>query len=220
MKELPILFSAPMVRAILAGTKTQTRRLIKLPPWMNDAGPDLANAYADKAWTVTPCLQVPLTAPAHDGAVHRVRNPWMWPNEPVRLWVKETWAVSADFDGGSVKDMLSDADTVWYRASMPDFPTGMAAAHGRWRPSIFMQKRQSRIALDVVSVRAERLQDINEDDCLAEGIDVSPEGRRDIACGLATARIEYAKLWEWINGAGSWEANPWVWRVVFSRVGD
>lgn len=210
MCERGIMFRPEMVRAIIDGRKTQTRRLIKMPRWMNEfLGPDLSRAFPDKAWTVTPCLQVPLA----DGSVHRVRNPWMWPNEPVRLWVRETWRPAAD------EHMRVG---VLYRADNQFRPTVKAELNedGKWRPSLLMPRWASRITLEVVGVRAERLQDITEDDARAEGCDPAPPlGKFD---GESYAE-GYAMLWERINGADgpkSWAANPWVWCVEFKRVGE
>jgi hypothetical protein len=92
VKEKPILFNAPMVRAILDGTKTQTRRIIKLPKNLKNG--DLSSAFPDKAYGVTPCLHVPMP----DGSIQRLRNPWGWPeSEPIQLWVRETFTIESNF---------------------------------------------------------------------------------------------------------------------------
>lgn len=189
MKERPILFSAPMVRAILSGTKTQTRRVVK-------DGPALHQGHT--AWEMTRC---PYGQP---GGV---------------LWVRETWR---HIEGGAVYDAAGgvmdafDSETI-YRADKPH-------AHGPWKPAIHMPRWASRITLEVTGVRVERLQDISEDDCLAEGIaNVVRENLPRIQqCGEYDAIdvdpvAEYQSLWESINGPGSWDTNPWVWVIEFKR---
>ena len=108
-----------------------------------------------------------------------------------------------------------DHDAAVYRAGWDRSNGGF-----RWRPSIHMPRWASRITLEIVSVRAERLQDISEADALAEGVEIDESGHATRADGIAVggARTAYAELWESINGPGSWAANPWVWVVEFRRV--
>jgi hypothetical protein len=191
MSEKPILFSGPMVRAIMDGSKTMTRRIVKpqpppetlemrlhgdewLPCWEDD---DYAGCYV-----------------AHGDMGHRRRCPYGRPGD--RLWVRETF----QDDSGLEFDMPMCV----YRA------TDNTAAT-RWRPSIHMPRWASRITLEVVAVRVERLNDISAYDAISEGIDLT--GATDRA-----ARQSFQLLWESINGAGSWAANPWVWVVEFRRV--
>lgn len=205
MSERPILFSAPMVRAILAGRKTQTRRIVKMEPWIARLGGTFDGAFPDKAMGVTPCLQVP----CHD-SVQRLRNPWMWP-EPCRLWVKETFCVVDDTEMGG--ELWTD-----YRATprySAEHPAGWDNAPNdgealKWKPSIFMPRALSRITLEITDVRAERLGDISEADAYAEGYD--PQG---VTRYETEARGWYVDLWNKINGEGAWAANPWVWAVSF-----
>lgn len=173
MKERPILFSGPMVRAILEGRKTQTRRVVK-------------------------------PQPAHIAGIGTVLNidtitgkacPYGKPGD--RLWVRETWD-GVRLDGGGA--------LVSYRAD-GDKPV---TDDGRWHPSIHMPRWASRITLEVVSVRVERLQEISEEDAMAEGVALAENYRGPVA--------HFASLWEQINGLGSWNANPWVWVVEFRRV--
>lgn len=188
-KERPILFSAPMVRAILEGRKTQTRRVAK-------------GVVAVHSRTGEAMADIDSNGP-------RVACPYGHLGD--RLWVRETWR---HIDGGAVYDAAGgimdshDPETI-YRASRPSYP-------GPWKPSIYMPRWASRILLEVVSVRVERLNEISPSDALSEGV-FCPEfgyaqnGER-APVGL------FAGLWEDINGPGSWEANPWVWVVEFKMV--
>lgn len=193
MKERPILFSAPMVRAILAGTKTQTRRVVKPQPIMRDGEPVWPN----------------------DVARPRGRGfedcPYGNPGD--RLWVRETFMHEpADYCWeASVSIPCRPACTI-YRADHEGDSRGAG-----WIPSIHMPRSLSRITLEIKDVRVERLNDISDDDCVAEGCDdtrdlkIAP-GRIFFADGPKGA---YRALWESINGPGSWDANPWVWVIQF-----
>ena len=192
MKERPILFSGSMVRALLAGTKTQTRRVAK--PVRH---PDLGNVYAPGALVLE-------HEPQH--VIDRC-CPYGRPGD--RLWVREAFMHEpADFCWeASVSVPCRPAETV-YRADFPNSQPGEG-----WKPSIHMPRNLSRILLEITSVHVERLQDISEADALAEGVPHSlnlPGGR--------FARENFEHLWWTINGDGSWESNPWVWVVEFKRV--
>jgi hypothetical protein len=206
VKERPILFSAPMVRALLAGTKTQTRRAVhqKYLPWLDN----MVTRFLDGEWNQRPL-------------------PYGQPGD--RLWVRETFMHEpADYCWeASVSIPCRPAETV-YRADFPQSPPGEG-----WQPSIHMPRALSRITLEVTGVRVERLQDISEADASAEGIVECPipaddEGPRRIGymvgpddgeSGLQVTPIRaYRQLWESINGPGSWAANPWVWVVEFRRL--
>lgn len=205
-KERPILFSAPMARAILDGTKTQTRRAVKLPLKDRDFGCELAGNEVGQA------------------EAHRL-CPYGQPGDG--LWVRETWQHS-NFPLGP----YDDACTVFYRADYlddPHGPDGEKSAEGKyrtWIPSIHMYRSASRILLEVTDVRVERLQDISEADAIDEGIGktgpADADGRRHFGLECSTideptASRAYRLLWESINGAASWAANPWVWVVEFKR---
>jgi len=213
MKERPILFSAPMVRAILAGTKTQTRRVVKPQPgpyqWIEEC--------VGGGWVVIADGEPTCGSGVWDTRERayqwQIKSPFARGDE---LWVRETHSLSTTM-------MLDQCVWVWYWAD--GNPT-----HGDWtrpRPSIHMPRWASRILLEVTSVRVERLQDISDADAIAEGVErvVVGEGWRryhdDEVVGLppcATARDSYRALWEQINGPGSWDANPWVWVVKFRRI--
>lgn len=196
MRERPIIFSAPMVRAILAGTKTQTRRVVK--PVGNDDGFAMQD-YGDGWW---PYRSDDGESPMKGGNEIPHACPYGQPGD--RLWVKETWA----------RDSADGA--LFYRA---DVGTGneaddwqhnidVGAPGYRWRPPIHMPRWASRITLEVTGVRVERLLDISADDAWAEGIEHSPD---------VNPVHQYIELWESINGQGSWNANPWVWVIEFRR---
>jgi hypothetical protein len=187
MKERPILFSAPMVRAILAGTKTQTRRVMKPQPLSVDGGVPFGNA--------------PKWAHAEPGSAV-MRCPYGKRGD--RLWVRETWAYGIHALASS-----HDEDGPFCYAATD---SKMSRLCTKWRPSIHMPRHASRIKLEVTSVHVERLQDISEADALAEGVNSLPAETR-----LLTPRLDYVALWNAINGPGSWEANPWVWVVEFTR---
>jgi hypothetical protein len=191
MTDRPILFSAPMVRAILAGTKTQTRRVVKLKPWQQieerDDGTPWPWMYdddrADDHWLPCPYGQ------AGD-----------------RLWVREAWRVVWSSDNEPPRE-LDAAYRFWYEADAP-----LQDGYGKLRPSIHMPRFASRITLEITAVRVERLQQIDEADARAEGICRTE-------CPDWHATTDYRALWESINGPGSWDANPWVWVIEFKRVG-
>ena len=202
MKTRPILFSGPMVRALLDGSKTQTRRIVK--------------ARADKNLGPRCVLQPHELA----GEVNRgdYQNcPYGQPGN--RLWVRETWS----YFGGDEYMYQQEIASVGYRASQVDGLDHVPG--GRWRASIHMPRWASRITLEITGVRVEKLQGISEADCIAEGCTKNHNdyywGGPHKAGGLkqmATAKQAYQDLWESINGPENWDANPWVWVVEFKRV--
>lgn len=225
-KERPILMSAPMVRAILAGTKTQTRRVVKQHKAFGEwgvNGPD--DAY--DATTDDDGQGFFLVAGDH-GYAGPVPCPYGQPGD--RLWVRETW--SPDFANYYPHDRAFYAADKHHQVDIEvrDGVRGIYSPESRvfvpfkWRPSIHMPRLASRITLEIVSVRVERLQDISEADAKYEGIAPLPhhDGRwmSEHAKGLnfPSAVAAFRTLWESINGPGSWAANPWVWVVEFRRL--
>lgn len=190
VKERPMLFSGAMVRAILEGRKSQTRRVIKPQPpegctvgWSAFSGEDKieCRSYAIPHQSF---IKVP------------------YGKRGDRVWVKETFQYtdgSLNFQPGWV-----------YRATDPDWET---LEDWKWKPSIFMPRKASRITLEITAIRVERLQDISEEDAVAEGACIKLVGHDD-----DFARNCYRKLWESINGKGSWDKNPFVWVVSFKRI--
>ena len=210
MMDRPILFSAPMIRAILEGRKTQTRRVIK------DTG-----FYAIDGHHGAETAKRERTALA-------TRCPYGQPGD--RLWVRE--AFQPLFADGVENHWETDWKTgKGYAISYPatdgiheylDADDNLSDA---CKPSIHMPRWASRINLEITGVRVERLQDISEDDCLAEGIAqvVREKLPRIQQCGeYDTIDVdpvaEYRDLWESINGTGSWDMNPWVFVVEFMMV--
>ena len=221
MKERPIIFSAPMVRALLAGTKTQTRRVVKMKshqqieqrddgtnwPWMYDGERDCDSWMA-----------------CHYGQ----------PGD--RLWVKETWRTADTLDARSPSAIAEKCMDAGY--SKPWAPlqweadgqrnrewsgfgpgNGVVVGPGKTRVSIHMPRWASRITLEITGVRVERLQEIDIADAQAEGVSdtgafiLDGEGNEQ---GGPIA--EYAVLWDQIHGDGSWESNPWAWVIEYKRV--
>lgn len=220
MKERPILFSAPMVRAILEGRKTQTRRVIKHQP--PEASVDVITFHHPDPrthyWGFDGASLLDWCQPCPYGEIGD------------RLYVRETWQHSNHPFGPYEDDCL-----VFYRADYMDDshgPDGEKSPEGKyreWRPSIHMPRSASRITLEIAGVRVERLQDISEQDAIAEGVTpyaiyggkvASWKGTPGMIGAYETAREAFRGLWDSINaerGLG-WSANPWVWVIEFQRV--
>ena len=216
MKERPILFSAPMVRAILAGTKTQTRRILKPQP---EAGANFFSVDVALNMAGEPSGLAAWFLDSNEGGLPPVFCPYGQPGD--RLWVRETW-LHIDDDGDKFDGMGTQT---YYRASSmnPERDDAYMKERGlRWRPPIHMPRWASRITLEIVGVRVERLQDISEADAMAEGVALHDDGKftdYTSPTGYAgNAVSSYRSLWSSINGPGSWEANPWVWCIEFRRV--
>lgn len=204
-RERPILFNDQMVRAILEGRKTVTRRVVKPQP-------DFLGSMVDPN---TPFKTL-------DAGLHaRITCPYGEPGD--RLWVREAWAADAQVDAIAPSD-LSQGEPIWYPADLSVRQTGCSMiSKGRVRPSIHMPRWASRILLEITAVRVKRLQDISEEQALAEGVRGEPcdharQACADIGCWGDTAKGAFGFLWESLNGEGSWAANPWVWVVEFKRV--
>jgi hypothetical protein len=213
--EHPILFSAPMVRAILEWRKTQTRRVVKEQPRSGAKG-----LYADRYnkskqwayWLPDNRMDAPRTFSC----------PYGEPDE--KLWVKETFVMEwPEMDPPEEEEEFRRWVVPHYAATepKPDLVDQNTERPIGWRPSIFMPRWASRITLELTAVRVERLQDISEEDAMAEGCDrVDPYVS---SYGLDTpCRAAFAQLWDSINAERpgcSWEANPWVWALSFRRVG-
>ena len=232
MKERPIVFSAPMVNAILEGRKTQTRRIVEPQPVrVEKYEPDSPFVGQDGLWRW------------HNGKIvyntNCARCPYGKPGD--RLWVRErhcfldvtksalsqfpmgpqngdvvgpdVWNLEVEYSDGTQRDMTIEG-------SKPK-QTRDRGESG-WRSPIHMPRWASRITLEITGVRVERLQDISEADARAEGAK-----SMDIATGRQTLDpnsrqgsyvAHYREIWKGINGPESWDANPWVWVIEFKRV--
>ncbi|MGV6394021.1 hypothetical protein ACTUVN_003254 [Pseudomonas caspiana] len=226
-KERPVLFSAPMVRAILEGRKTVTRREVKKP-----AALDCLPAGFEPAF---------LALPGNSDLC-----PYGRPGD--RLWVREAWQADAQVNAVAPRD-LSHGEPIHYPADGATRQTGCSMfTTGRNRPSIHMPRWVSRILLEITAVRIERLQDISEEQSEAEGV-ITDDDRPDehlkenrglchqcwgtglyTAHGMGgalpdtdcrecdTAKKRFKNLWQSINGPEAWAANPWVWVVEFKQI--
>jgi|WetSurMetagenome_2_1015567.scaffolds.fasta_scaffold83267_3 hypothetical protein len=195
MKERPILFSDPMVRAILDGRKTQTRRVVKPQPNIPSRGKWCGTTHAGSS-------NCPYCPPNFDPLL--TVCPYGQPGD--RLWVRETW-LPWDASGGVEKYL--------YRATEPG-----TACDGSWKPSIFMPRHVIRITLEIVSVRVERVQEISEADAKAEGIEDALAVSPPVTIGQDRI-FSFKRLWDSINAKRpgcSWGDNPWVWCLSFKRL--
>jgi hypothetical protein len=219
VKERPILFSTPMVKAILAGRKTVTRRVIQTPPGAygfyvakNNKG-EITGLYAhdENERTEKP-----------DGSEWKIKCPY---NTDV-LWVRETWT-----------DEVNGKEN-WYSFFKADFPMTWKDDYGventmqvddlKWKPSIFMPKHICRLRLKIKSIRVERLHDITEEDAKREGAPMYVPGHGLLTqdelnsdpgyANFINYRMGFEHLWSEINGKESWEANPWVWVITFEKL--
>lgn len=226
MKERPILFSAPMIRALLAGTKTQTRRAIKTH--RSDDSFALVR-HSARWWPYR--SEDGESEVMSDGCEYPYNCPYGVTGDT--LWCRETWRYTADSleESRAITEDITSGSAVDWRATYVDdcmkelgfsYEEALVAeTFETWRPSIFMPRWASRITLEITDVRVERLQDISGSDCLAEG--VKQETRIDDGVPKhgdiwKQAKVRYRELWESINGAGSWDINPWVWAITFKRL--
>lgn len=201
VRERPIPFRGSMVRAILADEKRVTRRLVKP---QTEHGPMRCH-YVPSGWAASDgsggcrCSALPVRAPAGDvGDL---------------LWVRETCWINTE-EGDGRKPLVA------YRADgeMPDYMRGGGV---RWRPPMFMPRWASRLTLRVTDVRAERLQEIAEEDARAEGILGLPTDDMPHDEFRAPSRAAFARAWDAMHGTkpgASWADSPWVWRIAFDRV--
>jgi hypothetical protein len=215
MNEHPIIFSGPMIRAVLEGRKTQTRRVINPFPYLPDEVEKANMEYGID--TKNRCVFRWLT-----GGETYVECSYGQPGD--QLWVRETWAAVWP---GEVEVPLQNCN-IEFRADLPvdctDYPGGWPASEARgydgcpkWRASIHMPRWASRIMLEITGVHVERLHDISESDAIAEGVTSAIAGVKE---GWEY-RFAFRDLWECINAKREfgWESNPWVWVISFARVG-
>lgn len=214
MKDIPLLFKAPMVRATRGGYKWQTRRVVKdVPAWVTDFG------YT--AFTPERSISARGTQPGNEKFI---KCPYGKVGD--KLWVRETWnkhggVLTYRADGDWINEFKEEHDR--------NNPTAVAEASLlKWKPSIFMPRWASRITLEVLDIRVERLNDITQEDAKAEGIQPLPlQDPNDPSawwevepsvCQARKPKESYALFWEKINGKGSWALNPWVWVISFKML--
>jgi hypothetical protein len=213
VKERPILFSAPMVRAILEGRKTQTRRICKDEMTIDAAEACCGAILAKKVERIgkseigrraTGFVCKTNEGPSLDDCI-RMFCPYGQPGET--LWAREAWRTCASLDHLKPSGIVPGA-AIQYVSGGSNLLGGASVEEpGKLRQGMFMPRWASRILLEITGVRVERLQEIRERDCDAEGLEpIEME-----------MRPHFRSLWESINGPGSWEANPWVWVVEFRR---
>ena len=236
MADRPILFSGPMIKALIAGRKTQTRRLIGFPGIEKVV--DFVKVATDNAgrpvYEMKDAAGQIVSRPAGKGLIDYHFSPRIGVGD--RLWVRETWSHSGDHVFSISEARRALTGWAFYQADEnKDFP------HAKYWPSIHMPKEFSRLTLIVTDVRIERLQDISEDDAMAEGVPEAMEGNvgdeiycptcrgdgvhgafganygvTEVDCtDCTTAKLRYRNLWDHINGAGSWDANPFVAAYTF-----
>ena len=199
----PILFNTEMTKALLDGRKTQTRRVMKPQPESVEGG---SWFYDGEIYGSDESMQSHLF---HD--VYGVKgSPYssLYPDGGDKLWVRETFCPVDDTEFGGEK-WIDYRATPKYSATHPagweNLPDDEDAL--KWKPSIHMPKKYSRITLEIKDVRVERIQDISEWDTLTEGL-------------LATSFVSFAGLWDSINlkRGYRWDPNPWVWVVEFEKI--
>jgi hypothetical protein len=217
----PILFSGPMVRALLDGGKTQTRRVLKPQPF------PVGGPFYRPHPLVRPCEWYSVSAA---GFVANIQTVAFAPGD--RLWVREAWRSQQHFDGKSPAEICAEFQGEYGAASCPAFYEAdkrcdghsvylwQQSPPGRLRASMHMPRCASRLTLIVTAVRVQRLQEISTDDCVAEGIDRTwLPGTSSVALmAQGTAKAAYRTLWDSLNakrGYG-WDANPWVVALTFT----
>lgn len=197
MTERPILFSAPMVRALLAGTKSQTRRPMKPQPPPHLEGKPIRWLY-ENLWGAMSVVNEAACCRGED----TIRCPYGAPGD--RLWVRETFAQTA-------------APSVVYRADNRINQPYWSLL--KWKPSIYMPRSLSRLTLEVTDVRVQRVQEISEEDARAEGVKPMVAGT-DGEGPIKTYRTGFVYVWNSLHakdGCG-WDANPWAWAITFKVV--
>ena len=213
----PMLFSGPMVRALLSGTKTQTRRIIRVPEFVveaSDGSPHWRPQRCGAGWEF-------IEWSTDYGRAHPLRCPYGQPGD--RLWVRETWMAESTATGPHQA-----------RFAATDAPYFVGA---KWRPSIHMPRWASRITLEITDVRVGLLNEISEVDAKAEGLTARSKDGTLIKYGIPDRDglpgdddlgwhwqewnrdpcVAFRRLWEKTNGSGSWDTNPWVWVLTFKR---
>jgi hypothetical protein len=215
MNEHPILFSGPMIQAILAGHKTQTRRVLNPQPiWIGD--------HATGHWHLEGFEGEHLVYGGPFNPIEYAKYPYgSWfahSNSPYgvvgdRLWVRETGWERPDLTPKMTREGADTWPRYMYDADNCDHDQLREWGWKR-RPSIFMPRWASRITLEITGLRVERVQDISEEDAIREGVETKEPNH------VVGARYRFGQLWNSINAKRNfgWDVNPWVWVVEFKRI--
>jgi hypothetical protein len=221
INEKPILFSTDMVKAILAGNKIQTRRVVK---------PQFKVAHEVFTYQGNTYVQTELLERDKNPLNGCIKCPYGQAGD--KLWVREAWQAAKEHGE-------YDKSSVMYKADITQRDLDYEGCDWDWRPSIFMPRKFSRITLEITEARVQRVQEISEADAIAEGIPAfAPNG---IIQESTIPRKQYSVLWDKINGKVhnrqftlddksnrhwvkdqvgeySWSSNPWVWCISFKRI--
>ena len=206
----PILFSTPMVQAILDGRKTMTRRVMKDCTQFDIEESQLLE---NTGYNLTHNYKMSIESVGIFSTKEKLLNWFVAKYSKYQvgdvLWVRETFGIT------------KDGETLCYKADFTETDVRVTNTIIKWKPSIFMPKEACRIFLRVTNVRVERLQDISEDDAQKEGVDplfdftdVCPETGNP----CSDFKTPFQELWNSINGKGAWEANPYVFVYEFKRI--
>ncbi|WP_149506009.1 morphogenetic protein [Serratia nevei] len=209
MKERPVIFNSEMVRAILDGRKTQTRRVMAVQPESNQFGLLRISDSTKRSdigkyhWAESNATGTHQRSALFSCQFGQVGD---------RLWVRETFM---DLTGTGIEATTGKFEGFAYRADTPAGSYGdeVRKEYGlKWTPSLHMPRKACRILLKITAVRVERLNDISDGDAIREGCSAA-----DMKSGDCVANV-FARLWSSIYGVDSWNANPWVWVIEFRRV--
>ena len=214
MKERPIIFNDEMVRAILDGRKTQTRRVVKPQPFIDASGNFCWNDSNFGQDLNGPRIQA-IASPIPSSKTKRVHCPYGQPGD--RLWVREAFQGPLWDEDNLYPDNGYSPEFCVYRADggpRPEYIDADENLRFGWRSSASMPRWASRITLEITNVRVERVQDISGEDAIAEGIQSASEYGNDADI------TDFSQLWNSIYGPDSWAANPWVWVIEFRRAGQ
>ena len=194
-----ILFSTPMVQAIIEGRKTQTRRTKGLEHF--NTNPSVFYSTGKRIHTLRPnkLTEVEYVINSADGFENKVKCPYGQPGDV--LWCKEKWL------NRYPKQDDNDSSMYGYKADLQNPHPSL-----KWKASIHMPKAACRLFLQLKAVRVERLQDISRVDCMSEGCPFPNIAKE------TDPKAFFSNLWKSINGPNSWKENPWVWVIEFERI--
>jgi hypothetical protein len=213
----PILFSAPMIRALIDSRKTQTRRIMKPQPQKNFDGWDWGWLVPGK--NVTPGTAITWRDDHDPSPAFRH---WYCPYGRAGdlLWVREAFIHGHPYDGSHF-----GKEKIWYRADNDldewQGEDGEMTEHIPWKPSIHMPRAFSRLTLEITNVRTQRLQDITPEDAIAEGLRIfdykglPAYAWKEDGNGHGSPKGAFWALWDHVNGPESWKENPWIWALTF-----